>query len=90
LQLAILLLGQAQENPAPAHCDRFIQGLMAGQIRQPAAALDKRSHLLRRSKCQRPGQGSPQILLQKLALPASAMMEEKVNAVPGVLIRHKE
>jgi hypothetical protein len=58
-----LLLGQAQEDLAAAHRDRLLQGLMARQIRQTAAALDKRRHLLRCGEGQRTGQGSPQILL---------------------------
>ena len=63
----------------PAGGDCLVQHQPALLICNPAASLHELDHLVWRFKVQLPGQGSLQILLQKPALPAVAVLEVHVT-----------
>jgi len=84
-QFCVLILSQGQEYPASANLDRLVQRLPAFQVRQAAASLNQLDDLVGRSEVELPGQGSLQIGLQELDLPALAIHEGHVNPVSIIL-----
>ena len=79
LQFGVLLGRQVQEHSAPSSHNGLIQHQPTLLVRDPAATLYELDHIVGRCEAQLPGQGSPQILLEELALPAVAVLEVHVR-----------
>ena len=78
-QNGVLLLRQAQEYAAAAGGDGLVQHQPALLICNPTATLYKFDHLRWRCEVKLHGQGSLQVGLEELALPAVAVPEVYVN-----------
>ncbi len=87
-QFCVLFPSQAQKYSASANLDRLVQRLPAFQVRQPAAPVNQLDDLVRRREVQLPGQGSLQVFLEELAMPAKAALERHVHPVAIILTGH--
>src|ERR1035441_6769926 len=71
--------GGCLPNTPPSSHDSLVQHQPALLIGDPATTLYELDHLIRGCEVKLPGQGSLQILLEELALPAVAVLEVHVN-----------
>ena len=88
-QFGVLPLCQIQENATPSDLDRLVQRLPALQVRQPTTSPHQLDDFVRRCEAEFPRQGSLQVFLQELAMPATATLERHVHTVPAILAGHE-
>src|ERR1017187_2589715 len=81
--------GGCLPNTPPSSHDSLVQHQPALLNGDPATTFQELDHLIRGREVQLPGQGSLQILLEELAMPAIPILKVHVDAMTIILGRHE-
>ena len=75
----MLLLRQTQEHPTSAHCNTLVQHQTALLVPEATPTFNQLNDFVGGGEVQTLGQGSLQVGLQELALPAVTVLKEEVH-----------
>jgi hypothetical protein len=87
-QRGVLLLGEIKEYPAPPHLNPLMDHQPGFLVAESPCAFYQSDHLVGGCEVQSLGQGSLEVSLKELALPAVPVLERQIPAVGLGLRRH--